>query len=421
MNLFINHLQVHVCQSSTVADHCRTFALNDQDNASFRGECDHLHNDTCDRCAFLHSALAEVKSVLVAEMENPTDNEKEELSFKVTLATDNILAWKAHILRSIHQDRARVELLDMLDETSVLLVQDWAVKYLPRKYRESQTDWFGKRGIPWHISVAFRKLDEQIELLTFCHIFKSCTQDSSAVLAVMANIIEQLKSTMPRMDTVFYRQDNAGCYHCGASIVCASIIGHQEGVAIRRLDFSDAQGGKEACDRKAATIKVHMRAYLNSGHDIDSADQMYNAMTSSGVIPSLSVTLCDCVTAAQPDPYKIDGVSFLSNIAYTSEGIRVWRAYNIGPGMLIPGAEVTSAKLPALEVNKSHPSTFTVVTQRHTSRLTEGLQGDATNEVEAKSTSLFACPEEDCAKTFLRHSSLFRHLDCGKHQLVLER
>ena len=181
-----------------MADHCRTFALSDQDNASFRGECDHLHNDTCDRCAFLHSALAEVKSALVAEMENLTDGEKEELSFKVTLATDNILAWKAHILRSIDQDRARVELLDMLDETSVLLVQDWAMKYLPRKYRESQTDWFGKRGIPWHISVAFRKLDEQIELLTFCHIFKSCTQDSSAVLAVMANVIEQLKSTMPR-------------------------------------------------------------------------------------------------------------------------------------------------------------------------------------------------------------------------------
>ena len=104
MNLFINHLQVHVCQSSTVADHCRTFALSDPDNASFRGECDHLHNDTCDRCASLHSALAGVETALAVEMENLTDNEKEELSFKVTQATGIILAWKAHILRSIHQD-----------------------------------------------------------------------------------------------------------------------------------------------------------------------------------------------------------------------------------------------------------------------------------------------------------------------------
>ena len=29
--------------------------------------------------------------------------------------------------------------------------------------------------------------------------------------------------------------------------------------AIQRLDFTDAQGGKVACDRKVATIKVHMR------------------------------------------------------------------------------------------------------------------------------------------------------------------
>ena len=135
----------------------------------------------------------------------------------------------------------------------------------------------------------------------------------------------------------------------------------------------------------------------------------------------MSVTLCDSVTTAQAGPYKIDGVSFLSNIAYTTEGIRAWRAYNIGPGKVIPGAEVNTAKLPALQVNKSHPSTFTVVTQCHTSSSTEGLQDDATNEVEAKSTSLFACPEEGCAKTFLTHSSLLRHLDCGKHQLVLER
>ena len=54
-------------------------------------------------------------------------------------------------------------------------------------------------------------------------------------------------------------KDNAGCYHCGASTVWESMITRQQGVAIQRLDFIDAQGGKEACDRKAATIKIHMR------------------------------------------------------------------------------------------------------------------------------------------------------------------
>ena len=151
----------------------------------------------------------------------------------------------------------------------------------------------------------------------------------------MANVIKHLKSTIPRMDTAFYWQDNAGCYHCGTSIACTIIIGRPRGVAIRHLDFSDAQGGNGACDRKAATIKVHMQTYL------ESADQVYDdALTSSGSIPSLSVTLHDSVTAFQAGPYKINGVGFLSDITYTTEGICVWRAYSISPRKLIPGFQL---------------------------------------------------------------------------------
>ena len=53
-------------------------------------------------------------------------------------------------------------------------------------------------------------------------------------------------------------KDNAGCYHCGASIVGGGIIARQQGAAIRRFDFTDAQGAKGACEHKAVTIKVHM-------------------------------------------------------------------------------------------------------------------------------------------------------------------
>ena len=118
------------------------------------------------------------------------------------------------------------------------------MKYLPQKYRGSQTDWFGKRGIPWHLTVATRREGGELQMLAFAHIFKSCSQDSSAVLAVMADVIRQLKIVMPGLKIVCYRQDNAGCYHYGTTLVCAATLGHEEGVKIRRLDFSDPQGGK---------------------------------------------------------------------------------------------------------------------------------------------------------------------------------
>ena len=127
----------------------------------------------------------------------------------------------AHLLRSVNQDGARVLHLESIDESPVLIVYDWAMKYLPRKYRESQTDWFGKRGITWHLTVAARQAGEELQMLTFAHIFKSCSQDGCAVLAVMANVNSQLKIVMPGLKTVCYRQDNAGCYHCGTTLVCA--------------------------------------------------------------------------------------------------------------------------------------------------------------------------------------------------------
>ena len=86
-----------------------------------------------------------------------TSNTKEELVFRVKNAKTAILAWKSYLLRSVNQDGPRYQLLEAIDEWSALVVQDWAMKYLPRKYGESRTDWFGKRGIPWYLTVATRR------------------------------------------------------------------------------------------------------------------------------------------------------------------------------------------------------------------------------------------------------------------------
>ncbi len=43
----------------------------------------------------------------------------------------NIQAWKAHLLRAINQNEARLNLLQDLNPTSVLVVLDWAMKFLP--------------------------------------------------------------------------------------------------------------------------------------------------------------------------------------------------------------------------------------------------------------------------------------------------
>ena len=69
----------------------------------------------CERCAKSASTLNDIEEGLVAQSQNKTSNTKEELVFRVKNAKTTILAWKSHLLRSVNQDGARVQVLEEID------------------------------------------------------------------------------------------------------------------------------------------------------------------------------------------------------------------------------------------------------------------------------------------------------------------
>ena len=114
------------------------------------------------------------------------DEELDDLCYIGDQAAQNGHSWQAHQLRSKVQDMARIEALDQLDESSVRITQDWVMKFFPKKYRESQTDWLAKRGISWHISVVVRNHQGKLQSQSFnIHIVKYCNQDSPLVIRIM--------------------------------------------------------------------------------------------------------------------------------------------------------------------------------------------------------------------------------------------
>ena len=94
---------------------------------------------------------------------------------------------------------------------------------------------------------------------------------------------------------------NACCYHNGPTIISAKKLCQDEGVCIQRLDFSNPQGGKGSCDRKAATIKSHMRLHLNAGNDVATGDEMMKAIKSSGGVPGVAVKLSELAAGQQSE------------------------------------------------------------------------------------------------------------------------
>ena len=51
-----------------------------------------------------------------------------------------ISLWKAHIVRTTNQERAKQEILENLDPSSNLIVMDWVMKFVQIPFREKQSD-----------------------------------------------------------------------------------------------------------------------------------------------------------------------------------------------------------------------------------------------------------------------------------------
>lgn len=224
-------------RTSSTADHCLSFALSDSQEPKLQQPCDHPHDDVCQSCEQLGTTLDEMEKQIKCLANNDDD-----LLYSFQQAVQAIESWKSHLLRSVQQDKARTDVLELLDEHSVLITQDWAMKFLPEKYRETQADWFGKRGISWHISVVARKVQGQLQHQTLIHIVKNSNQESDTVLWIMDHVLKTLKEDHPEITTAYLRQDNAGCYHSVTLIRACPEVSKKTGVHVKRLDFSDPQG-----------------------------------------------------------------------------------------------------------------------------------------------------------------------------------
>ena len=200
-----------------------------------------------------------------------------------------------------------------------------------------------------------------------------------------------------------------------------------------RMDFSDAQGGKGLCDRKAATVKSHMRTFLNSGNDIETVQQMKTAIESGGGLRGVRVKLCSIDYPHKKGPkLRWEGVSLVNNVTYEKKGMRVWRAYGVGKGKFLSWSDFQALDnffMPHLAVIKDtcHPKQpVSAIRARKRSTkessatvLPDPEYEDSDAEQHGSTAGLFTCKEEGCIKSFQRFSSLQNHLDVGKH--ILER
>ena len=125
------------------------FALLDPFEERFSGECCHDHNQACPKCKGIVDVLEAIEDTLRNGDLDLSEKQKERARWDLDHAVSSIDAWKAHLLRTFQQDQARQDTLNRLDDQTIMVINDWAMKLLPMRFRETQSQWFAKRGISW--------------------------------------------------------------------------------------------------------------------------------------------------------------------------------------------------------------------------------------------------------------------------------
>ena len=249
----------------------------------------------------------------------------------------------------------------------------------------------------------------------------------------MASIIKHtlttLKALKPNLSQVYLRSDNAGCYHCGYLLLSLPSIGDRTGVKITRYDFSEPQAGKDICNRRVAGLKSHMRRFLNEGNDIKTASDVKTAFESYGGVKGCYAAMCQVQPSAQTmTKYTMTGIQVLNNFSYENRGLRIWRAYGIGPGKFCSEDQLARFGTPRGPIRLVTTETFSNPNIEVGSYLQRTQMSDPGSSLQLPNLSQteeesekFSCQEEGCIKVFQSFAALQKHLNIGKHMLQLAK
>ncbi|VDI33039.1 Hypothetical predicted protein [Mytilus galloprovincialis] len=270
-------------------------------------------------------------------------------------------------------------------------------------YRESQSNWFAKRGLSWHVSVITFQEKEGKNSLTVLHIFDTATQDAVTSNAILKDLLHHVNSTNNNVDTLYLRSDNAGCYHSSYGILSVTALNDNPyNIKVNRMDFSDPQGGKSICDRKAAHVKACIRRYVNEGNNVITAIEFKSAVEKT--MKNVKV-----VVALPPSPIKISKTSKIENISF------LLKQFEIGIGKVFSSKSLN--EIPSLVKKCESTVIWRIIAQSslNTSIPVPVTRNEELEEEDNICSNVFTCPEDGCIATFLKYGQLCNHLDRGKH------
>ncbi|CAC5391324.1 unnamed protein product [Mytilus coruscus] len=212
-----------------------------------------------------------------------------------------------------------------------------------------------------------------------------------------------------------YRSDNAGCYHSSYGILSVTALNDNPfNITVNRMDFSDPQGGKSICDRKAAHVKACIRRYVNEGNNVITAIEFKSAVEKTMKNVKVVVALPPSSIKSSKTS-KIENISFMYIFFFSNNEITAWKQFEIGIGKVF--SSKSSNEIPSLVKKCESTVVWGTIVQSsmNTSIPVPVTRNEEIEEEDNICSNVFTCPEDGCIATFLKYGQLCNHLDRGKH------
>ncbi len=173
---------------------------------------------------------------------------------------------------------------------------------------------------------------------------------------------------------------------------------------ISRYDFSEAQSGKDLCDRKIAPMKSHLHRYVNQGHDVVSPQQMWEGLNSGGGVRGCYAAVLHLDEDSMVDRIKWPGITKYNDFAFERDSLTVWNCYKIGDGKKFLYKNLVK------DCTELQGDTNAQVGNYSTPKSSTGLVASKTDQ-----SVEISCIESACIKTFKTQDELTHHISHGKH------
>eukprot|EP00733_Pompholyxophrys_punicea_P000764 Pompholyxophrys_punicea_v1_NODE_271_length_2436_cov_24.816464.p1 type:complete len:709 gc:universal NODE_271_length_2436_cov_24.816464:251-2377(+) len=454
---------LHLESSTSCRSHWVRFALSQPDKPSYRAPCEHMHTFECDECVMVFELFSNLK--LLAEFFPPDTRTQDEDNYESTWSElreeilhciSDLQQYQAHLVRSFHQRKTLEDLSKSLEHNECVLIMDWKMKILPTMYRESMKEFFGKAGLSLHgTAVIFNSVEENRnmgdqQVIFFDDAWDDGKQDAFAVLCIFEAVLIRLRSLQPHLTVIKALQtDCAGCYISQDVVTRVHEYAKSIGFSLVNFVHTESQNGKTGLDGHFAYIMHQIRLWVQEGHDVLVAKDLYLALQDkkiTGSYPALLSVNRQKLSrkSAWPNIRRLSHYRFEANGA-----IQVWESSNIGSGVVKTVEWIRQR----ISDNGSFPiSTEVIILQDTTGStpfsrpgvVTEALKAQhvmdkrnrnaekrklvaQSNEIDTEMkkelTGLFYCSVVGCRKRFTSHARLQEHTlfgECDRVRLNIE-